>query len=112
MDNSWARLSEHTKFQVIKWSYLFIVIAATITLSALVYYNQQLVKDIQQDRVQVAYNNCLDVNGRHAELQEFVDDQPGPTNPTVTKFLNILAPERNCVLYVTNLLGKKPNESG
>lgn len=111
MHNPWAKLSEHTKLQIIKWSYLVIVIMATITLTAVVIQNKMLVEDIQQDRRQVAYNACLEVNGRHNELEEFVESQDGPVQPTVRKFINILAPERNCVVYVTNLLGSAPDES-
>ncbi len=111
MKNPWARLSEHAKLQIIKWSYLVIVVMATLTLSLLVYQNKQLVKDIQSDRVQVAYTNCLEINARHEELEQFVREQEGPANPLAIKFINILTPQRNCAVYVKNLLGSQPNES-
>ena len=111
MSNPWANLSEHTKLQIIKWSYLLIVVMATITLTIVVINNKRLVRDIQRDRVQVAYSNCLEVNARHDELDQFLDEQEGPTNPLAVKFINILAPKKNCVVFVENLLGSKPDES-
>ena len=110
MLNPWKDISEHMKVQIIKYAYLVIVVAASITLSYLVYENKQLVNDIQNDRVRVAYNSCLDQNAKNAELKDFLRDV-GNKDKAAVKFVNVLAPRRNCVVFVENLLGSKPNES-
>ena len=109
------RYSEQTKMVFMKWAYLVIVVACTITLTVLINQNRALVEDIQQDRVQVAYDLCLDQNARHDELISFIQDESRksgtPPSPALIKFINLLAEKRNCVEYVSNLLGV-PNPDG
>src|SRR6476659_4686570 len=130
MLNTWKSISEHTKVQIIKWAYLVIVVAATITMSILVYQNKNIVSDIQQDRKRVTYDLCLDQNSRHSELIDFVKDtqlakarlaakkegkqlptEPPPVDPTTKKFIDLLAPKRDCKQVVINIFGSPIDES-
>ena len=130
MNNPWARLDEHTKLKIIKWSYLVIVVAATVTLAILVHQNQNLVNNVQNDRKQLIYDNCLEQNSRHEQLIQFVTEEnfkdaikkaeeanePIPTeappiDPVAKKFIDLLAEEKNCNQLVKNIFGSNANES-
>lgn len=120
----WDKLSEHTKLVFLKWSYLAIVVAATITLVVVVNQNRQLVNHIQNDRKQIIYENCLDQNSKHKQLINFIDKnnlkkakkraieegrpepiKPPPINPTTREFIDLLAEQRNCQQLVVDIFG-------
>lgn len=128
--NPWKKLSEHTKLQIIKWSYLVIVVAATVTLTVVAVQNKQLVDNIQNDRKQLTYDNCLDQNSRNSQLIDFVNEEsykdavkaaeatgkpiptePPPIDPVVKKFIEILAEKRDCEQLVVNIFGSPFDES-
>lgn len=122
-------IPEHTKLTIIKWAYLVIVVAATITLVVVVGVNKRLLNDIQQDRKRVTYDLCLDQNAKNIELINFLNDQnlkeaiekakkegkplptkPPPMDPVAKKFVDILAEKRNCQQVVINIFGSPLNE--
>lgn len=130
MKSPFASLAEETKLQIMKWSYLVIVIAATLTLAIVVRQNQILVENIQNDRKQLIYDNCLDQNARNNNLISFVNEQdykeaviaarkagepiplePPPIDPVVKEFIDVLAEKRNCEQLVVNIFGSPINES-
>ncbi len=102
--NPWSDITDNTKAAIIRWAYLIIVIAATITLIVLVNQNKQIVDDIQHDRKQLVYDLCLDQNARNEELIQFLREEDALT-PVAMKFVNLLAPKRNCKLVVLNTFG-------
>lgn len=130
MNNPLAKISEHTKLKIMKWSYLVIVVAATITLAVVVRQNQILVDNIQNDRKQLTYDTCLEQNARHFELVDFVNEralkeaqeaakkegkpiptEPPPMDPTAKKFIIVLAKVRDCDQLVINIFGSPIDES-
>jgi hypothetical protein len=127
--NPWKRLSEHSKLQIIKWSYLAIVIFATITLTVLVNQNKNLVNDIQNDRKRVTFDSCLDQNSRNQELKDFLREEQfkrlkreaiengkpvpevvPPLDNSVKKIIDVLAAKRDCDQVVINIFGSPLND--
>lgn len=98
----WKLVSEETKLKIVKWAYLIIVIAATITLAFIINENQKLVSDIQNNRKQTTYILCLEQNIKHDELIKFLKNENTLT-PAIEEFVNILSPNRNCDTVVINL---------
>lgn len=103
-------LSNGIKDTIIRWTYLIIVIAASITMAFLLKENRQIAEDIQQDRKRVTFDACLDQNARHRELMQFLKDENART-PIAIKFVNILASERNCQQLIISIYGSPINES-
>lgn len=126
--NPWKNLSDRSKINVLKWAYIIIVVAATITLGALVVYNKNLVSEIQQDRKRVTYDACIAQNNRNIELINFVNQvalqkarekaqaegkplplEPPPMEPTTRKFINVLAKYRDCDKVIMTIFGSPIN---
>lgn len=114
MFNPWDKFSNGAKDALIRWTYLIIVIAASVTMLFLLRENRQIVEDIQNDRKRVTFDLCLDQNSRHDELMQFLSDQEG-FNPTTRKFIvefiDLSTPKRNCPELIMNTFGEPINEN-
>jgi len=107
-----TRLDSERRLSILKYAYLAIVIAATITMSLLLIENRKIVQDIQEDRKRLVYDNCLEQNSENKELIQLAIEEGNLDSESkrfIIRFINTLSPSQNCEELVTNIFGSPLN---